>query len=620
MNKYISPEMTEQTNGISEMIGAFPNEGERPCYRVYTRPVMNNGEQQREGVYYHYTTEDKQSGELKPIDKWLCSPIEVIANTQDESKNAGRLVKVHRTDEPIEENIMLPLEDITAKSYDPPALKALSRRSVMINDNAKKDLSRFLSQSSKQLMYVRQRTGWADDTPDDMPVFLLPDETIGADNYLVNIEHHGYHQKGTLDDWKATIGEYTKGNPIVQLGIMASLAGVLLRRVDMTGGGLHFFGNSGKGKSTLLQASASVWGHSKHYGKKWKSTPNGLEPLAYLHSDTALILDEMMEVDAKLADDMIYSLSNGEPKNRAKAEKGTGVVSYDYKKPWRVMTLSSGEKSITDFFRAKGKLQKAGQSVRFLDIPATTQKYGAFTTLNGFDTPQALAEAITHSSINAYGTAGRAFIRYVIGTSEQAIMERFQYARKQVTTTPTSTEEERVIKTFAVILIAGEMAIEAGILPWSKGEPLEAVQLAFKLWRKARGVSGENLNKMHVLRAFRDKTTLHPDLFCDNSKDGDKLPPHNGEILAYFCTFKNEKGEKDTEYSFFPKTLHRITDGEVSNNESLEAFKSINALIYEAGRNTSKREIKGKRMRVYVIKASPVYDYLDEQEEREDTE
>jgi len=47
---------------------------------------------------------------------------------------------------------------------------------------------------------------------------------------------------------------------------------------------------------------------------------------------------------------------------------------------------------------------------------------------------------------------------------------------------PRSTES-RAGKTFAIIALAGELAVEFGLLPWSKGAAVDAAKEAFELWR-----------------------------------------------------------------------------------------------------------------------------------------
>jgi uncharacterized protein (DUF927 family) len=168
--------------------------------------------------------------------------------------------------------------------------------------------------------------------------------------------------------------------------------------------------------------------------------------------------------------------------------------------------------------------------VRFLDIQVDTQEYGTFTSLNGFNSPHELAEAIALDSTRYYGTVGKAFISHVVTLTVNDIRQRFNEARKRVTNTQISTEEARALKIFALLLVAGEIAIEASILPWGINEPLNAIKKAFELWRRGRGISGENIALMFTLKGFRDKTLHRKALFIDNDKKPDNAMIPIGSI------------------------------------------------------------------------------------------
>lgn len=607
-------EQATADEGINETIWAFPSEGERTCYRMYPRPVMNNGEIQREGVYCHGTekkkgdvlsSEQDTKEEVTLVDTWLCSPIEVLANTIDEAGNAGKLLKIYRTDIPVSETIIVPKEAIT-KSYDPPVFSVLARRSVNINESRKKSILFYLKRSVSKVIYTKSRTGWTDDNK----AFILPSGTIGEENIMLEADNHAYSSHGEMEDWRDSVGALSAKNPIVQLSIMAGFAGAILKHVGMSGGGLHFFGASGQGKTTLLQAGASVWGHGTRYPKSWNATGNGLEQLALLHNDTLLPLDELTALDASTADSMVYALANGYPKQRARGNNGKVTASIT--EPWRVMTVSTGENAIAEFIKGinKGKLQKAGQAVRFLDIPATGQKYGCFDDLQNFPTPKDLSEAITDATMMYYGTAGKTFINYLINHTPE-IRKRFQEARKRITDTWTSTEEERVIKTFALLLVAGEMAIEAGILPWGKDEPLNATRIGFSLWQRERGLKGSNLSKIHVLRAFSDRTLKEPHLFKDNDTNADGAITYH-KIIGW--KFSNKRQGDQVEYLLDNEGMKELTNGQIPYKECIDAFDSIGALVCEDGKKKARRTVKGisKPRYFHIIKAQVVYDYLEQ--------
>jgi Domain of unknown function (DUF927) len=176
------------------------------------------------------------------------------------------------------------------------------------------------------------------------------------------------------------------------LAISTAFAGPLLHLAGQEGGGVHIFGGSSKGKTTILQAAASVWGRgaSPGYVRAWRATANGLEGAAASATDTALVLDELGVLEARDAQTAIYGLANGSGKART-ARDG----SLREPKSWRVLILSTGEVPIeTKLAEDRGRKARAGQLVRMLDIPADRCRgFGVFDHGGPSNDAGALAKA-----------------------------------------------------------------------------------------------------------------------------------------------------------------------------------------------------------------------------------
>src|SRR5208337_4921096 len=124
---------------------------------------------------------------------------------------------------------------------------------------------------------------------------------------------------GTIEDWRNGVAKLASGHALPVLAISAALAGPLLYLAGIEGGGIHFFGQSSTGKTTLLSLAASVWGRgaTPGYVRAWRATANGLEGAAAGATDTALILDELGQVDGRELAGALYALANGAGKARA---------------------------------------------------------------------------------------------------------------------------------------------------------------------------------------------------------------------------------------------------------------------------------------------------------------
>ena len=99
---------------------------------------------------------------------------------------------------------------------------------------------------------------------------MLPAETIGpkgSERVILDASAVGpYEARGTLKDWQDGIGALASGHALPVLAISAAFAGPLLQFAGQEGGGVHIFGGSSKGKTTIIQAAASVWGRGDFAG------------------------------------------------------------------------------------------------------------------------------------------------------------------------------------------------------------------------------------------------------------------------------------------------------------------------------------------------------------------
>lgn len=71
----------------------------RPCYRVYDDYTAVNGNLLRPGVWFHDA--ERNEGENKKVDEWICGPLHVDAVTRCDSHetNYGRLLRFRNIDD-----------------------------------------------------------------------------------------------------------------------------------------------------------------------------------------------------------------------------------------------------------------------------------------------------------------------------------------------------------------------------------------------------------------------------------------------------------------------------------------------------------------------------------------
>ncbi|MBN0315118.1 DUF927 domain-containing protein, partial [Pseudomonas aeruginosa] len=88
---------------------------------------------------------------------------------------------------------------------------------------------------------------------------------------------------------------------------------------------------------------ASVWGNPATFAASWDISKGGVEIEAASRNDTVLILDEIKRADPKRVQEMAYLIANGTGRSTMTREREGRA-----KLTWRVLALSSGERSLSE--------------------------------------------------------------------------------------------------------------------------------------------------------------------------------------------------------------------------------------------------------------------------------
>ncbi len=364
-----------------------------------------------------------------------------------------------------------------------------------------KNLQRFLNQyqPESEIIAVTQ-IGWIDDS------YVLPHQVIGNNN---NIRYYGsaldgkYRQSGTLDEWRTNVANHCIGYEMLELGLYAGFASLLMPHVDF-GFGLHFHGDSSIGKSTILRVASSIFGKPKEYINKWNATHNGMEFIGYNANHSLCALDEVNEA-AKSTLDSIYMLIDGRGKSRAISR--TGGVEQAKPKTWQTVVLSTGEVSIEDLAIEYGKNLKAGESVRMIDLD-----------VKSICKDKEHADTLIENSLQYYGSANIAFIEYVQRSSKNinitALYKKY-YHELISQHSNLHSQANRVAKYFALMRLAGDLAVQAGILS-SDFKTKYYTDNIFANWYKLHSLAKEQSDVIGELITAIDD---YPNYFSNNDVD-----------------------------------------------------------------------------------------------------
>lgn len=236
---------------------------------------------------------------------------------------------------------------------------------------------------------------------------------------------------------------------------------------------------------------ASVWGGPRLV-RSWRSTDNALESIAAAHSDGLLVLDEIGMCDPRIIGETVYMLGNGTGKARANDRGMSGRQVQE----WRLLFLSTGEKTLAQHMAEANKELKAGMEVRLLAVPADASKgLGLFEELHGFDDAAALSDALKARVSRCYGTPALAFLSALCVPAKlraYAAMVRSTLERFTTQALPASAsgQAQRAATRFGLAAAAGELATALGVTGWPDGLALQSAHVCLDAWLAERGGAG----------------------------------------------------------------------------------------------------------------------------------
>jgi len=225
----------------------------------------------------------------------------------------------------------------------------LARQGIHVNSENAKEVVKFLGiiESINYDALPRQNSvshmGWLTDGK-FMP--YIKDVSYDGDSVELQRMYEEFKPTGDESTWMSLASDVRNGDSVpARIALAASFAAPLVQILGCLPFFVHFWGETGCGKTVALMLAASVWGNPEigRYIKTFSGTKVSMELYAAFCCNMPILFDELQVIsDRKTFDDIIYMLTEGASKGRGAKEGGLQV-----QKRWASSIITTGEMPIT---------------------------------------------------------------------------------------------------------------------------------------------------------------------------------------------------------------------------------------------------------------------------------
>lgn len=324
------------------------------------------------------------------------------------------------------------------------------------------NITSFLIACAKDLQHkqrteiMRTQFGWTENNAE----FILGDKEITAEkiSYSPPSASTGslatfMEPVGTLEGWQEVIKVYDQeGFEPHAFGFFTAFGAPLLKHLNLRGAIINLVNNtSGTGKSTILKACNSVYGHPDELMLQWKDTLNSMIHRLGIMNNLPVTIDEITKLSGDNFSDLAYGISQGRGKNRMQQHSNAERINLT---KWATIALCSSNASFQDKLAAL-KATPDGEFMRLFEY-----RIEQTDILSKEE-----ADVLFNKLYSNYGQAGQQYIKYLVDNLEDAIDTVIQVQQK-LDEEIGLTNRERFWSAVVACNIAGALlAKDIGVLP-----------------------------------------------------------------------------------------------------------------------------------------------------------
>lgn len=276
----------------------------------------------------------------------------------------------------------------------------------------------------------------------------------GAQVLIDRAKFLGPRPKGSLSEWTLLCNRlFREGQEAQSFALLASFAAPFMKLHQYNEGGAIISlstPESGRGKSTALEAVSSVWGLHDGIRITNRDTINAKDIMLGLMGNLPIIYDEINAQDPAVLYEYISDFTNGRGRQRATAE---GSLRHQ-KATWQTIMFTASNKSLVETLMSIPENQDAMQ-FRVIELPV------------GFDKSLATeGEEIRKQLPKHAGFAGERYLQYL---TSPGVYERAQALLPQLYKTiyekyDFRPEHRYWVRTLSAVALAGRIVSHLGIL------------------------------------------------------------------------------------------------------------------------------------------------------------
>lgn len=211
--------------------------------------------------------------------------------------------------------------------------------------------------------------------------------------------------KGTLEEWKAAIDFYNKdGYEDYAFGHLVGYGSLVFAFSGHSGAVVSLVGDSGSGKTTILNSINSIFGHPKNYLTQ-ADTMNAKMNRLGVYKNYPVTYDEITNMDNDELSQFVYSVSQGRSKLRLEQ---TGNERSSTNNHWQMIMACTGNANLVD------KLMSHKQ-----DASPEVLRVFEYHVKRRDEIKHSAAREVFNKLANNYGHAGDIFIKYMVNHTDE---------------------------------------------------------------------------------------------------------------------------------------------------------------------------------------------------------